>query len=306
MATQFTPDHFAHCQSIFNLTYHIPYAYQCQELVGFQGKNVLEVGGSLPPQFVFDYLQVKSWSAIETPDYEESLVEVGGIVHTGTILKTDCKSCLGFSDAHGSRYNLFLANIEELPAPHYEKYDLIFSIAAFEHIHKLPAALEKMYLALKPGGQLFSMFSPIWSAPDGHHIPTVVDQAGRTFDRGKNCPIPPWGHLLMRPSEMCNYLYQITDRETAELITFYTYNSNHINRFFSEDYIEFIQQSSFVVERLDLTFPTNVSPDIQSNLENRFPGCRYFSNNGIMMVLRRPETVSTLINDHNSKNKVFF
>lgn len=196
----------AECQSKFNLSYHVSFAHICQELVGFAGKDVLEVGGSLPPEFVFNYLDVKSWSGIETPEYEESLQEAGGLSHAGTILY-DLKDIpkLGFKDRTLEKYNFFLANIEDLPPEYYEKYDLIFSIATFEHIHKLPAALDKMFLALKPGGKLFSLFAPIWSSSNGHHLPKITDRSGQVFEFG-NSPIPPWGHLLMRPPELCQLL----------------------------------------------------------------------------------------------------
>ncbi len=77
-----TESNIAECQAKFHLSYHVTFARICQDLVGFEGKDVLEVGGSLPPEFVFDYLHVKSWSAIETPDYEESLKDAGGLSHT--------------------------------------------------------------------------------------------------------------------------------------------------------------------------------------------------------------------------------
>jgi hypothetical protein len=168
------------CQSKFNLSYHVNFAHICQQLVGFENKDVLEVGGSLPPDFVFDYLGVKSWTGIETPDYEKSLEETGGITHTGTIIKdikniSNCK----FNNQPEGKYKFYLENIEDLPEEYYNQYDLIFSIATFEHIHKLPLALDKMFLALKPGGKLFSMFAPIWSAYDGHHLPNLVDKQGK-------------------------------------------------------------------------------------------------------------------------------
>jgi hypothetical protein len=34
--------------------------------------------------------------------------------------------------------NMIRENIEDLPEEYYNQYDLIFSIATFEHIHKLP------------------------------------------------------------------------------------------------------------------------------------------------------------------------
>ena len=287
MSDKLTESNIVECQRKFNLSYHVSFAYLCQVLVGFEGKDVLEVGGSLPKEFVFEYLKVNSWSAMETPDYENALKEVGGLSHQGTIIY-DINNCsnFGFKNRQLSEYNFFLENIENLPPEYYNKYDLIFSIAAFEHIHKFPVALEKMFLALKPGGKVFSIFSPIWSARDGHHLPMITDSKGKSFNFS-NSPIPPWGHLLLRPPQLSNYLYQLTDKQTANQIVYYVYNSPHINRFFTEDYIEFINQSLFAIHKIELTFHCQIDRETQANLEKLHPGRTHFTNNGMLVILEK-------------------
>jgi SAM-dependent methyltransferase len=289
-----TKEQIQECQVKFNLSYHVNFAHICQELVGFENKDVLEVGGSLPHDFVFDYLGVKSWTGIETPDYEKSLEETGGITHTGTIIK-DIKNTSDYKFKHKQQgtYNFYLENIEDLPEEYYNQYDLIFSIATFEHIHKLPLALDKMFLALKPGGKLFSMFSPIWSAYDGHHLPEMVDKQGKKFHFGES-PIPPWGHLLMSPPEMYSHLCQFTDKETANLMVYYIYHSPHINRLFTEDYLAYINQSSFVNEKIDLIFTNPIDLKIKSRLEQFHPGKKYFQNNGILLIASKQEDKNTI------------
>jgi glycosyltransferase involved in cell wall biosynthesis/SAM-dependent methyltransferase len=310
MGKTLTQANLSDCQKKFNLSYHVPFAYLCQQLVGFEGKDVIEVGGSLPRDFVFDYLNVKSWTAIETPEYEVALQEAGGLSHKGTILDrdNDHSSYIGFAEPNLHDYNFFLANIEDLPHEHHQQYDLIFSIAAFEHIHKLPLALRKMFLALKPSGKLFSLFSPIWSAYNGHHLPKITDKQGNRFDFS-NSPIPPWGHLLFRPQELYEYLCQFMDRETAEIAVYYVYNSNHINRFFTEDYIEFVKKSPFTIERLEGTFSSQVPPDTQAKLCRLYPGRTQFNNNGLLALLSKPlnnqESSPKEVNSYlNSKNSV--
>ncbi|WP_333335946.1 methyltransferase domain-containing protein [Microcoleus sp. BROC3] len=257
-------------------------------MIGFEGKDVLEVGGSLPKEFVLDYLNVKSWSALEAPDFEVYL-DRGASEREGSKLGKVDYSAFGFTERELSNYNFFAGYIEELPPAYYQKYDLIFSIAAFEHIHKFPLALEKMFLALKPGGQLFSIFTPVWSAHDGHYLPPITEpNQGKTFNF-QNSPIPPWGHLLMRPPELGRYLYQHTDKETADAITHYVYNSPHINRFFTEDYVEFINQSSFIVKRLEAIGLIPIEKNTQETLEKLYPGRTQFANNGILAVLEKPE-----------------
>jgi SAM-dependent methyltransferase len=285
-------DQIQECQSKFKLSYHVNYAKICQDLVGFENLDVLEVGGSLPPEFVFNYLGAKSWTAIEAPSYAESLEQAGGISHQGTIIPSikNAKE-LKFKNRQTDKYSLYLENIEDLPEEYFEQFDVIFSIATFEHIHKLPAALDKMFRSLRPGGKLFSMFSPIWSAHDGHHLPEISDRSGQQFNFG-NSPIPPWGHLLMTRGEMAEYLHEKTDKETADKIVYFVYQSDHINRYFTEDYQDVIRNSPFQILRFDLTFQTFISPEIEKQLQHIYPRQKHFSNNGISLILEKSLALS--------------
>lgn len=49
--------------------YHVPYADHCQQEVGFNGKDDLEVGASPPQESVFEYLGAHSWTSPESPEY---------------------------------------------------------------------------------------------------------------------------------------------------------------------------------------------------------------------------------------------
>jgi SAM-dependent methyltransferase len=281
-----SPAFVEECCRRFGLSYHVSYAFNCAQSVSFAGKDVLEVGGSLPPAFVFDILGSKTWTALETPDYEDSLAEAGGITHKGTLLNTDTDvvPTKGFGTPFAKRYSFLLANIEDLPECHNEKYDLVFSIATFEHVQKMPAALDRMYRALKPGGKLFSFFSPIWSAHDGHHLPEMVDALGRGVDRSV---IPPWGHLLVRPPEMYHYLCTRTDPETAGTMVYYIYQAPFINRLFTEDYLSYIAQTPFKVNTLTRAFTAPVPPNIQCTLAALHPGRVHFDNNGLYLILEK-------------------
>ncbi|MDZ4875317.1 MAG: hypothetical protein CLLPBCKN_004713 [Chroococcidiopsis cubana SAG 39.79] len=107
MSSKLTEASISNCQAKFNLSYHVLYAYWCQQLVGFEGKNVLEVGGSLPKEFVFDYLDAESWSAIESPDYEIALKEIGTASQGSNLYNIEDYSKLSFNIEKLSKYNLF-------------------------------------------------------------------------------------------------------------------------------------------------------------------------------------------------------
>ena len=176
--------------------------------------------------------------------------------------------------------------VEELPPVLENSFDVAVSFACFEHIHELPAALLAIYRALRPGGVLFAMFSPIWSAHDGHHLPEIKDKSGARF-YFKSSPIPPWGHLLLRPPAMVQFLKGKTDTETAHKLTYYIYQAQNINRLYTEDYVNFVRQSPFLIERMEGTFLTPVPKTVQADLERLYPGRQQFSNNGLRLILRK-------------------
>jgi len=273
-------------QTKHGLTYHVPYAFEAESSVGLRGKRVLEVGGSLPPAFVLDDLDVAQWVAIEEMEYWEGLPEGPA----GTRPKTT--PCRRLGEVHGSalpaRYEILNGGVEDLPHALEGKFDIVFSIAAFEHLLRMPVALDRMFAALRPGGRLFTMFSPIWSSHNGHHLPRLVDKAGKTFGFGQS-PIPPWGHLLMRPAQLMKYLSECTDAATAAQMVHFVFHAQHINRLFTEDFAEFFVASRFHVDTLIPTFTVEMPPEIQANLMRLFPGRTHFSNNGLMAVLSKPD-----------------
>jgi len=282
-----TESNIAQCQEEFDLTYHVPYAYHCLKLLGFENKDVLEVGGSLPEKFVFKNLGARSWTALESPEYEESLAEAGGLTHKGTLLKkANIDIVQGFQTPLSKPYLLNIANVEDLPVSYNSSFDLIFSIATFEHISKMPQALNRMYKALKQGGSVFIHSCPIWSSHDGHHLPKIKDKNNIEWG-GKNPIIPPWGHLYLTPPKMMQYLQTKTDFETASLMIYYIYNSPFINRLFFEDFTEFVQQTPFIEKKVDGIYYREVPGEFAKYLNLLYPCNRNFQCNGIQIVLKK-------------------
>jgi len=269
--------------------YHIHFSDTAQSKVGFREKRVLEIGGSLPERFVLDELGAEQWIAIEHLEYWEELPTDKGKPDGTPPENLPDKKLTNVTDYNElGKYCLLAGGVEDIPSVLYERFDVIFSIAAFEHITMFPIALDKMCQALKPGGFLFSMWSPIWSAHDGHHLPTIIDKYGREMNFGKS-PIPPWGHLLMRPPELYGHLLGFTDMESAARIVYFVYHSSHINRLFTEDYLAFINSSQFQQQEVVGIFPMQIKPEIQTRLEQLYLGRKHFANNGLMVVLRRSE-----------------
>jgi SAM-dependent methyltransferase len=185
-----------------------------------------------------------------------------------------------------ARYEVLDGFMEDLPPALEGQFDAVFSIATFEHILRFPTALDCMYRALRPGGRLYTKFAPIWSSHDGHHLPPVMDKAGRRFDFGQS-PIPPWGHLLLRPPQLYQHLLQFTDPETAGAMVFFTYQSSALNRLFAEDYVDYVRTSRFKVDAFQLTYPANMTAPLQQELERLHPGRKHFTHNAIILALSR-------------------
>lgn len=283
---QISKEKIAELQAKFSLGYHIPYLFEGDHAVSFAGKSVLEVGGSLPKELVLDTLGAERWISIEDMTYWHDVGNDGGGTPpkaVPTLSVSDVESL----DSLGSHYTLN-GQVEDVPECLENCFDRVFSIACFEHVHTLGLALEKMYAVLKPGGKLFTMFSPIWSAYNGHHIPHIVDANGVNWSfQQENSPIPPWGHLLFTPATMDQHLQTVTDRITTTKLVYHIYHNPHINRLFTEDYVEYVSNSPFEVEAFHSTFPFNAPQNIQSELERRFPGKKHFSNNGVRLVLKK-------------------
>jgi SAM-dependent methyltransferase len=262
----------------YSLNYQVANVLTADVMVGLEGKRVLEVGGSLPEAFVFNELKVASWLALEEMDY----YAVSGATSPGKSnaipLSRLAKPPANYQLAHGQ--------IEQFPSHLAESFDVVFSTSAFEHIADLATGLKRMHAALVPGGYLVSIFSPIWSSYNGHHLHSITDSQGKVFNYGK-ADIPPWAHLLMTPSEMRDHLRQLTDEATVQEIVFQIYKSSSINRLFCEDYISLVTASPFTVLKMDRTFESEVPPSVQETLERRYPGYRSFSNNGLRIVLRK-------------------
>jgi SAM-dependent methyltransferase len=258
----------------FNLlSYHIPYLKQFCSEFDVRGKDILEVGGAMPPEIVIDYLGANSWTCTEDPMYD---VVLGGMSNQQTINVTSRRSA----------YTTILKNIEDFDASMSEKFDCIFSIACFEHISKLPEALNKMWSVLKPGGKLFSMFSPIWSCHEGHHLYHLT-LPERFLEKNIKNILDPWEHLLKTRTQLHSDLQLKFDSEFADRVMYEVFNNPHINRYFSEDYRHVFQNSLFRLDKFFPTFQITIPEIYHKNLELTCRGYREFSNMGFYVYISK-------------------
>lgn len=188
-------------------------------LVGLKDLDVLEVGGCISPNIVFE-VNPKSWTSIDINSRrfdgkESKLKELGYIAKKMSVTKMD------FED---------------------NSFDRIFSINCFEHVDDMNNALSEMHRVLRPGGLLFSIFGPIWSSPVGHH--TWVEHGGKLYHFGESV-FPDWYHLLMNRNELNDFLSRKYGVEVSEKIVSYVYDSNDINRLCDGDFSRLFMNSDF-------------------------------------------------------------
>ena len=192
----------------FQLSYHLAYLDVCAKKIPLSGLDVLEVGGALPASLVIDHLHCNSWTGVEAPSYDHELGEANQF-HRNNAEKSRVQNLV-------HKYRHIYNNVEELGKDHHCQYDLIFSIACFEHINRLPLAINKLFHCLKPGGKLFTMHSPIWSAFDGHHLPIKIPERFNKKSPQQSYIFAPWAHLLQSRSDTYRDITNRFDRQFAE------------------------------------------------------------------------------------------
>ena len=228
--------------------------YWLNKAFGLEGKDVLEVGGRLPAEFVAAAKPLR-WSALDPKNEDEE--------REAYILKHGDAAAIPFPD---------------------DTFDVIFSSSAFEHIGQLAKSLSEMHRVLKPEGIVYSDFGPIWSAAGGAHIRgpsrTALSDAGLW-------PFPDWGHLTMTLTELRTWLSNGLEPDAARRIERLIYRRASINRMFYEDYVHDFYASPFRVRRVDPKIGNEPPDDVAALLKRRHPGRGNFHVNGFRVVLTK-------------------
>lgn len=199
---------------------HIYHSLRAAKIIGeFTNRRVLEIGGALPASFVFEKLNATRWVAVEYSEYIGNEYK-----RTNNIAYSyDSTGWQGF--------------YHKWKLTDGEQFDVIYSIAAFEHIHNLNACLDALSAMLHNGGALYSYFTPIWSAPNGSHgfHPKQIDSYGSHahlfFDF---CSLQQHlvGNHAIPPHNACMAAHEL-------------YKNNQINRYSFEEYIKIFESAPF-------------------------------------------------------------
>lgn len=120
------------------------------------------------------------------------------------------------------------------------QFDFAYSIAVLEHVRELEAHLRAIYLVLKSGGRYTFKETPFWSSSHGHHFE----------HNSPECPVPPYGHLMMSREELGAYLTDTARKEPAVVAKILSeiYDREDLSRLSRTETRAIIAASPFVIE----------------------------------------------------------
>src|ERR1700733_9787126 len=230
-----------------------------------KGARVVEIGGSLQIDQVLN-AGVAEWHAIDP-------------------LNELWTSCNG-------RYFSYKTSASSIPLP-YDSVDFAFSSNAFEHIADLRGTLFELSRVLRPDGILYAHFGPIWSAPDGHHLETVID--GKVFEFWKNSVVPHWAHLALDEVQLKNLLETMVPEKLARSISNWVYHSSWLNRWCFEDYLKAFSEGPLhlvkfeACDEIDYELPFSQEPyrNLQKIAREKYGRERDIHTRDILAVLRK-------------------
>ncbi|MEK9281183.1 class I SAM-dependent methyltransferase [Bradyrhizobium sp. ISRA442] len=144
-------------------------------------KRVMRRALGIPASFAGS----KSYNRINAEDAAARVnISTARVLVVGANTGEDCREFieLGAAEVHGldviseigsafahNRVTYHRQSIEKADLPS-RSFDLVYSFATMEHVPDIAAGYSEMARLVKPGGTIFSMASPLWYSPYGHHM----------------------------------------------------------------------------------------------------------------------------------------
>jgi SAM-dependent methyltransferase len=134
--------------------------------------------------------------------------------------------------------------------------DIVYSAAVFEHVHDLPRAFAEAARICRPGGTIFIISSPLWYAPYGNHMASILERL-------------PWCHLLYKPSELKQRIHDEYPELPAERV------HELLEIIFDPSYFNRLPASVYLATCAGLDSIAEVSNTLWPAAVNQPPGDRY-------------------------------
>lgn len=267
----------------YQLRYHVDCLERADKAGLLRGRRILEVGGALPEGLVLGHYGASAWTAV---DYRSAYSSQFAGVNVGaraTVLQD------GSPPALDGQYLSYDGDASSLPASFDREFDVVVSLATFEHIGDLGGALRRMRAALRPGGVLVAQVGPIWSGYRGHHIfPGHLKELGADKTDDLLDHVVPWQHLLMLPTEMGVWLTPRYGQEFADAAVEWIYGSSRLNRLFYDEYFRLFQEGGFTAAGLQVNggrVPVGWEHALGPALAARQPGQTHFEVDSFWITL---------------------
>jgi SAM-dependent methyltransferase len=152
------------------------------------GIKILDLGnGSLRPQYTILATQGYSMFGIDLVNRPS----VDGLGLAYKVARSIMRWKLGLSLKDGEK-RLICGDVTHLPFPD-ASFDLVTSVAAFEHFLHVPEVVSEVVRVLKPGGLIYARIH-LFTCPSGAHNVRVAEVPLRRLPKG----VEPWDHLRRR------------------------------------------------------------------------------------------------------------
>jgi len=158
--------------------------------------------------------------------------------------------------------NADLAALEERDA-----FDFVFSKDTFEHVEDMQGMLSFLAGVLRPGGEIWTGFSPMWFSPNGDH--------GLTDSR------LPWAHLLYPRPRVLQRMTVKTGRTITSL------EDVDLNGMSPSQFRQYVTEAGLEISQVRYNAGDKVGLRAM-NVARRLPGLERFFTAGIYAIIRRP------------------
>jgi 2-polyprenyl-3-methyl-5-hydroxy-6-metoxy-1,4-benzoquinol methylase len=264
--------------------YQMRFINSLLETIDLKGKRVLEIGGSqFPNELVFQDLGAEKWVCLDKPwiTHFEQWSEHYAQNKLYAFSEISLLEGLAKHD-----YLIFNERVEGSGEDFSGVFDVCISLCAFEHIENLLSTMHIIHRSLKPCGEFFTQFGPIWSSVGGSHF-----WVNEELNFNKRGPIPDHAHLLLSYPQILDIFLGMFDLPEAEAHAYNLFSGTRcgVNRYFYEDYERIMEMSKFSDYKVTASVTTPTDQESMKLLEKRYAPYKRFDVWEAMIYAKKQE-----------------